>query len=324
MDAKQLERRHAAMKAARAKHESVWRDCLDHTFPYRGDGFGRTDTSAVAGAERRARLVDGTGADSARILASAIMGGVTPANSRWFALELPKAQGDERVWLDETADRLWRNIHGANYDAAGFEAILDAVSIGWFVLYIDEEPGVGLRFDAWPAAQCCVSASKPGGRIDTIYREYELTAEQALAEFGGAISEKTRELAESKPDTLVTFLHALQPRPEGRSDAIFARDLPFASFHVELKAARIVREKGYHEFPCVAPRWQLLPASHYAVGPAADALPDMRTLNEIKRMELAAADIAVSGMWKAVDDGVLNPRTVKIGPRKIVVMADIK
>ena len=36
-------------------------------------------------------------------------------------------------------------------------------------------------------------------------------------------------------------------------------------------------------------------------------------------MEKAAQDLAIAGMWIAQDDGVLNPRTVKVGPRRIIV-----
>ena len=36
-------------------------------------------------------------------------------------------------------------------------------------------------------------------------------------------------------------------------------------------------------------------------------------------MEKAAQDLAIAGMWIAEDDGVLNPRTVKVGPRRIIV-----
>jgi hypothetical protein len=55
------------------------------------------------------------------------------------------------------------------------------------------------------------------------------------------------------------------------------------------------------------------------VGPVMDALPDARTLNELCKMDLAAGDLAIAGMWIAEDDGVLNPRSVKVGPRKIIV-----
>ncbi|MCA3232177.1 MAG: phage tail protein, partial [Cupriavidus sp.] len=57
----------------------------------------------------------------------------------------------------------------------------------------------------------------------------------------------------------------------------------------------------------------------YAMGPMFDALPDVKQLNRLVYLEDTNADIAISGMWIAEDDGVLNPRTVKIGPRKIIV-----
>jgi hypothetical protein len=83
-----------------------------------------------------------------------------------------------------------------------------------------------------------------------------------------------------------------------------------------------VRTSGYHEMPVICPRWMRSPGSDYGVGPMYAALPTVRQLNFLKANELAAADIAVSGMWLGIDDGVLNPRTVKLGPRKIVIAAE--
>ncbi|KAK6697209.1 hypothetical protein SNK04_014297 [Fusarium graminearum] len=48
-------------------------------------------------------------------------------------------------------------------------------------------------------------------------------------------------------------------------------------------------------------------------------LPDIRVLNELKALQLASADVAVGGMWVAEDDGVFNPRTAKLGARKILI-----
>jgi hypothetical protein len=36
-------------------------------------------------------------------------------------------------------------------------------------------------------------------------------------------------------------------------------------------------------------------------------------------MSFANMDLAIAGMWIGEDDGVLNPRTLKVGPRKVVV-----
>lgn len=97
-----------------------------------------------------------------------------------------------------------------------------------------------------------------------------------------------------------------------------ARNLPFASMQIEVAGKRIVRESGYHEFPVCVPRWMKIPGAAYGIGPVYDALPAIKELNEWLRMEKAAGDLAISGMWIAEDDGVLNPRTVKVGPRKII------
>ncbi|KAK6697444.1 hypothetical protein SNK04_014016 [Fusarium graminearum] len=98
-----------------------------------------------------------------------------------------------------------------------------------------------------------------------------------------------------------------------------AKNLPFASYVVESKGKHLVRESGYHEFPVIAPRWQRIPDTSYGVGPVFDALPDIRVLNELKALQLASADVAVGGMWVAEDDGVFNPRTAKLGARKILI-----
>lgn len=319
--ADKIVKRLAALKSLRRPHEQVWRDCFDHTYPLRGSGFTSDVIDAQEGQNKRANLLDSTATDAVRILASSIMSGLTPANSRWFGLDVGNETEDERRWFDMAAQTLWENIHMANFDAAGFEAVLDAVVAGWFALYIDEDKAEGgLRFSQWLLAGVYCSASKPGGMVDSVYRCFTMTAEQAVDEFGeNEVSEDTRKLATNKPDEKIEFVHAIYPRTLKVENPRLAKNLPIASVHVEVKQKKIVRESGYHEMPVVVPRWMLIPDSVYGVGPVFDALPDVKMLNELKRMELAAADLAIAGMWIAEDDGVLNPRTVKVGPKKIII-----
>jgi hypothetical protein len=317
----QVCRRLNALKALRMPNDQTWRECFDYTYPLRGSGFNSSDLDARTGQQRKAQLLDGTGTDSARILASGIVSGSTPANALWFKMAVPHATDEEAAWLDESSETLWTNIHAGTFDAAAFECAIDYVCAGWFALYVDEDrENGGFIFEQWPLSQCYCATTKPGGAIDTIYREYDLTAEQAVAKFGAAnLSDQTNKLAKEKPDELVCFVHAIYPRTTYVADARLAKNLPIASCHVEVKAKKLVRESGYHEMPVIVPRWMLLPKSVYAVGPTFDALPDLKTLNQIVFDELANADIAIAGMWIAEDDGVLNPRTVKLGPRKIIV-----
>lgn len=311
----------STLKSLRSPHEQVWRDCFDHTYPMRGNGFYSEMMSAQEALNRKAKIFDGTTTDAARTLSSSVQSGMTPANSLWFGMDVAQAAEEEKRWLSDSAEIIWENIHASNFDAAAFEGLLDVVCAGWCALHIDQdrEKG-GYLFDLWPISGVFCSASKPGGKIDSVYRTYKLTAEQAVAEFGeGNVSETTRKLAKDKPQELIEFVHAIYPRTTHMVGARLAKNMPIASCKIEVSAKKLVSESGYHEMPVVVPRWMMIPDSVYATGPVMDALPDARTLNEMVRMDLAAADLAIAGMWIAEDDGVLNPRTVKVGPRKIIV-----
>jgi len=330
-DGSTIVRRLESLRGLRQPHESGWGECFDFSYPERGMGLnGSTMTSSEAQSKKN-RILDDTAADSARILSASLVSGTTPANSIWFGLDggnetaeegQRKAEGDtEDRWLDNASRTIFENIHAANFDAAAFECCVDIVPAGWFVLYIDEAKEGGYHFEQWPIAQCFISSSRLGGLVDTIYREVELTVEQLVTEYGidrvsPAVAEKFKQ---EKFDEKIKLVHAIYPRAVHVVGARMSKNLPFASCHVEVATKTVLRESGYHEFPCVVPRWMLIPGTPYATGPMSNALGSIRSINDIKALELANLDLAVAGMWIAEDDGVLNPRTIKIGPRKIVV-----
>jgi hypothetical protein len=323
-DGKTILKRLEALASKRMPHEAKWRDCFDVTFPERSSGFEGNTPDSSSAAAKQAALLDSTGTDSAQILASAIMSGVTPANSQWFALDVGNETEEERSWLDEAARVIWENIHGANFDAVGFECALDIVGAGWFVLFadIDREAGGGYAFEQWPISQCFITSTRQDGRPDTIYRKYQLTAQQAVEHFkkmGGKPSDKLLDKADTKPFESVDLVRVIEPRKMYAVGAKLSRNLPFASCDVEVDGGHVVLEQGFHEFPCAIPRWTMIPGSSYANGPVFRALPDILELNDLVRLEKGAAELAVAGMWIAEDDGVLNPHTVKVGPRKIIV-----
>src|SRR3546814_9452010 len=98
-----------------------------------------SDLTANSGQAKQAQILDSTAADSANVLASNIMAGLTPANARWFALDAGNETPEEKAWLDDSAQLLWENIHLGNFDAEGFESALDMVVAGQFAMYIDED-----------------------------------------------------------------------------------------------------------------------------------------------------------------------------------------
>ena len=51
------------------------------------------------------------------------------------------------------------------------------------------------------------------------------------------------------------------------------------------------------------------------------ALPDIKTANKVVELILKNATIAVTGIWQAEDDGVLNPSNIRLTPGAIIPKA---
>ena len=320
-------RRFERMKSGRSVVETDIRDCYRYTDPSRGAGFESCGTVATdqgssnfANArDKKADLLTDVGTDSARILASAFMSGTTPANSLWAELQVPGASDASQKWLEQASKTQWENIHNSNFDAVGFDCNFDMVIAGQFALFVDEAPEGGYFFEQWPLANTYYASSRPGGPIDTVANEFALSAEQAVNNYGeDMVSEQIREAyRKGNVDQQFEFVRMVYPRPGPHG--MLSRNLPIASCHVEKAQRKLVREKGYHEMPVGVPRWKLIPGSAYALGPAYDALPSLKTLNKAIELVMLNMDLATAGMWIAQDDGVLNTRSIRVGARRVII-----
>ncbi len=73
--------------------------------------------------------------------------------------------------------------------------------------------------------------------------------------------------------------------------------------------------------PWIVSRYAKVAGEIYGRGPLITALPDIKTLNKTLELVLKNASLAISGVYTAADDGVLNPNTVKIVPGAIIPVA---
>ncbi len=316
------------LKAIRRPLEYHIRQCFQYSFPLRGVLFNSSldqspEEIQQAATAMQAEIYDGTATDACAILASTLISNMTPANSIWFGVQITNDDEPEvKRWLGKMVEETHEGIHASNFDAPGFEALVDVAASGMCALYIEEGDDTDYQFDAWPLSNCWFAASKRGGPVDTVFYQFALTTLQAIKEYGSRCPQKIREKEKTAPYQRWQFVQAIQPRELEAGKKPSKRDLlqPFVSRHVSLDTKTICRTKGYFEFPVAVPRWMKLPNSVYAQGPMSSALPDTKTLNDAKRLILSNADMQMSGMWGAVNDGVMNPKTTKVGARKIIFM----
>lgn len=320
VDVNKLIALHGRSKGSRSQWEEHWRQCYDMTMPQLGQGWaGVVESGAAQG--KRAALLDATGTDAVRTLASTLVSGMTPANAQWLSLKVAGSSSMDTVdqYLAACSKIIWQNIHNANFDAEVYGCMLDFVITGSFVLFVDtdRERG-GFHFEQWPLSECSWASSR-GGLVDTLFREHEITAAQAWSLFGSDAGKSILDAVKDEPEKKFRFLHAIGPRKIYAAGGVTAKNMPYYSAYVNMTDKEIVKESGFQEFPCAVPRSTRIPGTEYATGVVSDALPDIKELNVLKEYQKKAAELAVSGMWIAEDDGVLNPRTVTVGPRKVIV-----
>lgn len=322
----QIIKRTEALKAIRNTLDPIYRECFLYVHPIRAGGFMGSPIDAQQAQSLQAALTDSTATDSAELLSANMMAGITPSNAQWLGLEVGNASEEDKRWLENAAEMIWLNIHQANFDAEGFDCCIDAVDIGWFVLYVDvDEKNGGFVFERWNPAECFISSSRTDGRVDIIHRPFQLSAEQAVAEYGEKnLSADVVKLAKEKPDEKVDFIHAIYPRTTYAVNAKLAKNLPFASCHLEVRSKKIARESGYHEFPCMVPRWQRIQGGSYGIGPVYKKLPDIKMVNRTLAIYLEQAELEIAPPILAMDDGVLNPRTINLSKKKVIVVNDME
>ncbi|MFC7476482.1 portal protein [Dankookia sp. GCM10030260] len=296
MDPTEILARHAAALERRRPLEPLWQACYDHVLP--GPAAG-------------AALFDATAADGAEQLAASLLAELTPPWSRWFGLAPARPTEDRATAeaLEDAAATLQGHLDRSNFTVEMHQAFLDLVVAGTGLLLVEEAPlgeASALRFTAVPV-RCAVLEEGPDGRLSTIYRQARLTAAQIRARFPAAAP-----AGDAEDPTLHPVLEAVWPdRGTARYAAILA----------DPADPRLLAEGRFTESPAIAFRWLKAPGEVYGRGPVMKALPDIRTANKVVELVLKNASIAVTGIWQAEDDGVLNPDTVKLVPGAIIPKA---
>ena len=83
----------------------------------------------------------------------------------------------------------------------------------------------------------------------------------------------------------------------------------------------IVSRGTFETNPYIIFRWSLASGEQYGRGPVLRALPDIKTANKVVELVLKNATIAVSGIWQADDDGVINLANINLTPGAIIPKA---
>ncbi len=340
--------RYRRAKERRSVWESHWEECYAYALPQR-DGIIR---QPQPGEKKTDKLFDGTAPDAVDQLAASLLAQLTPPWARWFGFAPgPDATEEERDAiageLERAAAPLQSHFDRCNFAVEMHQCYLDLVTAGTASLLFEEAPPgepSAFRFTAVPLKQV-VFEENAFGRLDATYRQSELTVAQMKARFpdsplpeettrrasphwplggagdtpapGGVGDTPTRTpKAPGDPDVRVTVVEAVIPDDRGFAYlAVAERD------SASTAEPTVLRHGRFQQSPFINFRWLKAPGEIYGRSPVMKALPDIKTANKVVERVLKNASIAVTGIWQADDDGVLNPATISLMPGTVIPKA---
>lgn len=315
-DFSSLMRRYDQAKQRRSSWESTWQECYDYALPQRGD-FTRI---SQAGRIRTDRLYDGTALDAVDQLAASLLGHLTPPWTQWFGfkpgpdLNTGEAQALVPV-LEDAAKIIQAHFDRSNFTVEMHQCFLDLVVGGTAALYFEEsEPGSfsAFKFTAVPLSDVLLEEGE-AGFLDGSFRQLKLTLAQITDRYPDAeIPMDVQREGERDAQARFTVLESILPDGTAYN---YAALLTERGQPVELSAGR------FSSSPCIAFRWMKSPGELYGRSPVMKALPDIKTANKVVELILKNASIAVTGIWQADDDGVLNPANIELVPGAIIPKA---
>jgi hypothetical protein len=311
-----LLRRFEMAKNRRSAWESSWQDCYDYTLPQRGD-FTRI---LQPGQSRHDRIYDGTAIDAVDQLAASLLGHLTPPWSQWFGFkpgpDIPASDvASLTPVLEHSAKIIQAHFDRSNFALEMHQCFLDLVVGGTAALYLEEaEPGSfsALRFTSVPLADIVLEEGE-NGFLDGAFRQMKMTLAQIKDRYPsaeippGIDREGTRD-----PQARFEILESILPDGERYS---------YTALLTERGQGLALAEGVFATSPCIAFRWMKSPGEIYGRSPVMKALPDIKTANKVVELILKNASIAVTGIWQADDDGVLNPANIELVPGAIIPKA---
>ena len=295
---------------------SLYEEAYEFALPQRNlyDGYYE---GGVGGQKKMNRVFDSTAINSTQRFANRMQSGIFPPQRKWCRLEpgsdIPADRKQEaQLALDVYTERMFDTLKQSNFDVAIGEFLLD-LSVGTAVMMI--QPGDDVNpVNFIPVPQYLVAFEEGAdGQVDNVYRRMRIKGEVLQKQWPDVkIPQELQIRIDNKPTDELELIEAVV-QDQKRGD--------YCYHVIEKKSKTELVYRRMDTSPWVVSRYSKVAGEIYGRGPLITALPDIKTLNKTKELILKNASLAISGVYTAADDGVLNPNTVRIMPGAIIPVA---
>ena len=302
------------LKGARGTWEQHWQEVAERVWPTMAEMTGwRTP-----GEKRSEKIFDSTAQRALPRFSAAMDSMLTPATQMWHGLRTGIPELDDNVsvqrWCDSIRDILFRQRYAptANFASQAFECYMSLGAFGTSALFIDEIPGVTLRYRAIALSELVIDLDHTG-RVDTVYRCFQLTARQAMQIPGWAdkLPRGIKSSAEARANDMFEFVHCVKPNGDYVAGRAGPQGMRYQSRYVSREGQVLLDDSGYRSMPYAVGRYVTGPREIYGRSPAMEALADIKSLQEMEKTMLRMAHRMVDPPLILAEEGALNAFSVR-------------
>ena len=297
----------------RRSWESLWEDCCRLCMPkYPSIIQDPKQNVLQSGTMNRETLINGIGIKCLNRLASGMQSSLTNPANRWFRFNIGIAEFDEdyyvRQWLHDVENVIYGVLTKSNFYNATRSMYKDLGCIGTAVTIILPDDVTGINAFSVPAGSYYI-ASNSRGIVDTLYRQFAMTANQVVDKFGYERCSKHIKKAfdDSNYETLFNITHAIEPNKFRDKSKMGKTNMPILSAYFETDAdENFLSVGGYEEQMFFAPRWELDGDNIFGTSPTMDSYSDLNMLQDLE------ADV-LEGLEKQIDPPMKGTPDIKRG-----------
>ncbi len=293
----QLCKRYQSLKDFRATaYDPQWQDIADYIMPRKG-GINRKQYNVQNAGEQN--IFDTTAEHAITVAAAGLTAWTTPAYEPWFKFSpIRQLRGQDPVqrWMTECTHLVQEYMSNSNFYNEVHEDNITHLAFCTSAMF-SQVQDQRLVFETLRVGSYVIDENHLG-IVDTLMREFELSARNAVEKFGeDKVSPKIRECIKDgskRLDETFKFLHAVFPRSDSGAGRTLPEKKPFASIYLVLDEKHVCQEGGYDSFPFHVGRYEkcdfLETRSPYGYGPGFKMLPEAKQLNFLQKMLDVAAE----------------------------------
>ena len=251
-----------------------------------------------------ATLFDATAMDASDNLAASIYTLLTPPESMWLTL-VPES--DMSPDADYATHALRTNLNDSNFYTTIHQCYMDLVTLGTACLFMAESPigaSSAFTFTSIPMSDIAILPN-------AVFHTTSMSAREVMEKYPTWTPPVAlRDTIKRDPETPLKLVQSLVGTD-------FTAWLDVGGDFEN----NIVSTGTFETNPYIIFRWSLVSGELYGRSPVLRALPDIKTANKVVELVLKNATIAVSGIWQADDDGVINLNNINLTPGAIIPKA---